>query len=292
MTAANVPHPMSIDALIDESVVVHSLPTLYQRLNDAINLPDSSVADIAKIITSDAGLASRLLRLANSPMYGYHAEIDNMTRAITIIGTQQLRDLTLAISVMETFNGLPADIINMQSFWKHSISCGVVARVLATYCRENNVERFFVAGVLHDIGQLLLCVQAPDLVRQMFADSSRLGQPHYIVQRNTLGFDHGSVSGALLQRWQIPLNIVEPVSCHHFPDLSRQYPFGTALLHVADVISHALQIGFGGEPFVPPLDQSCWDYLGLSANILTPALKEVDSQLEETMAILDQRGAA
>lgn len=281
---------ITLDTLVDGAVVVHSLPTLYQRLDESINLPDSSIADIVRIITADAGLASQLLRLANSPMYGYHAEIDSMTRAITIIGTQQLRDLTLAISVMETFNGLPADLINMQTFWQHSIGCGVVARVLATFCRENNVERFFVAGILHDIGQLLLCTRAPGLVRQMLATSAQLGQPHYLVQRNTLGFDHGGVTGALLQRWQIPGNIVEPVTCHHFPDLSKQHPFETALLHVADVVSHALQVGFGGEPFVPPLDAACWNYLGLPATILTPVLKEVDNQLQETLAILDPGG--
>lgn len=290
MTTFDTQQKVDLADLIDGAAVVYSLPTLYRRLDEAINLADSSITDIAKIISSDAGLASHLLRLANSPMYGYHSEIDSMTRAITIIGTQQLRDLTLAISVMENFNGLPSGLINMQTFWQHSIGCGVVARVLATFCRENNVERFFVAGVLHDIGQLLLCTRVPDLVSQMLDISTDQGQPHYVVQNNTLGFDHGRVSGELLRCWHIPSNIVEPVSFHHFPDLSRQYPFETALLHVSDVISHALQVGFGGEPFVPPLDQACWNYLGLPATILPSVLKEVDNQLQETLAILDSGG--
>ena len=278
--------PPVLSQLVDESAVIYSLPSLYLRLNEVINQPDSSIEDVARLITEDAGLTTRLLRLANSPMFGYHASIDSITRAITIIGTQQLRDLTLAISVTDTFNGIPSTILNMQDFWTHSITCGITSRVLATYCREANVERFFVAGMLHDLGQLILCTQFPEKVTEMIGLSNNSGQPHYVIQRQVLGFDHGQIGGALLKRWQLPQNIVEPVSCHHQPDLNGQYPVGTAIVHVADIIAHALFIGAGGEPFIPALDTASWDYLGLPASILSPVLKEVDEQLQDVLSIL------
>src|ERR671924_2002332 len=90
---------MTLERLVDETSTVYSLPFFYERLNEAINHPRSSVADIARIITEDQGLTARILKLANSPMFGYFAKVDSITKAVTIIGTQQLRDLALAASV-------------------------------------------------------------------------------------------------------------------------------------------------------------------------------------------------
>ncbi len=222
----------SLDFLVNEATVVYSLPQLYERLNQTINHPRSSIADITKVITEDSGLSSRILKLANSPMFGYYSNIDTITKAVTIIGTQQLRDMALAISVMGVFRGIPEDLINMTSFWQHSITCGIIARTLATYRREANVERFFLAGMLHDVGQLILCARVPDLVREMIAVSVKSGKPHFIVQRSVLSYDHGDVGGALLKQWKIPANIAEPVACHHAPERAELYPIEVSLMHV------------------------------------------------------------
>ncbi len=244
------------------------------------------ITDITKIIIEDAALSSRILKLANSPMFGYHSEIDSISKAVTVIGTQQLRDMVMAASVMGAFNGIPDDVINMTSFWEHSIFCGIIARVLATCRREANVERFFLAGMLHDIGQLILCVKAPELVREMIAMSRESGKPHFIIQRSILGFDHGDVGGELLKRWKIPAIITEPVTCHHTPGRAELYPVETASMHAADVIGHAMQIGFGGEPFVPPLDERSWERLNIPVSMMATIMDQADAQLAEAMAIL------
>lgn len=278
--------PLTLERIVGETVTVYSLPFFYERLNEAINHPRSSIDDIARIITEDQGLTVRLLKLANSPMFGYYSRVDSITKAVTIIGTQQLRDLALAASVMGIFRGIPEELLNMTSFWRHSIACGMIARGLATYRREINVERFFVAGMLHDVGQLVLCTSIPEVVREMLEASRDRQSLHYVTERERLGFDHAAVGSALLRKWKIPPVIGEPVACHHAPAAAEQFPLEAALIHVADIICQALEFGFSGEWFVPPLNDGAWERLGIPVSVLGTILKQTEPQLEETFAIL------
>jgi HD-like signal output (HDOD) protein len=280
------PNRPTLDSLVNDATVVYSLPQLYEHLNLVINHPRSSISDITKVITEDGGLTSRILKLANSPLFGYHSKIDTITKAITVIGTQQLRDVALAISVIEVFSGIPEDMINMTSFWQHSITSGIVARILATYRRDSNVERFLVAGMLHDVGQLILCTRFPELICETVEISRETGKPHYTVQRSLLGYDHGDVGGQLLKQWRIPAIITEAVAFHHAPGLAELYPMETSLMHVADVISHAMQVGFGGEPFIPPLDKKSWELLAIPNSMLATIMNKADEQLAEVMVVL------
>ena len=276
----------TFDALVNDAAVLYSLPLLYDRLNQAINHPRSSIADITLIISDDPGLSVRILKLANSPRFGYHSKIDSISAAVTIIGTQQLSDLALAVSVIDIFNGITAELFNMTSFWKHSITCAIAARSLAICRREANPERFFLLGMVHDIGQLLLCTKAPEFFRDMITESKASGQPLYELQRKEFGFDHGDVGGALLQLWRIPASISEAVTFHHAPGRSELYRTETALIHVADVIAHALQIGFSCESCIPSLHEASWERLDIPHNMLAVILKQTDEQLNDTMEIL------
>src|SRR5512136_560863 len=131
MSNADIPKEYSLEWLVNETESVYSLPLIYERLTEVINHPRSSIEDITRVITEDQGLTARLLKLANSPMFGYFSKVDTINKAVTIIGTQQLRDMALAVSVMEIFTNIPKELINMKLFWQHSIACGIVARVLA-----------------------------------------------------------------------------------------------------------------------------------------------------------------
>lgn len=280
------PAKPTFDSLVNDAATVYSLPMLYDRLIQAINHPRSSIADITRIISDDQGLSARILRLANSPRFGYHTKVDSITEAVTIVGTQQLSDLTLAVSVIDIFHGIPGELFNMTSFWQHSITCAIVARSLAICRREANAERYFLTGMLHDIGQLILCANVPEYVRDLVIESRASGQPLYELQRAAFGFDHGDVGGGLLNLWRIPASISEAVTFHHSPDRSELYRTETALMHVADVIAHALQSGFSGESYIPALHETAWEQLEIAPGMLTVILKQTDDQLNETMDIL------
>jgi HD-like signal output (HDOD) protein len=276
----------TIENITDETGTVYSLPLFYEHLNEAINHPRSSIEDISRIITEDQGLTARLLRLANSPMFGCYAKVDSITKAVTILGTQQLRDLALAASVMGVFKDIPEELLNMSSFWRHSIACGIIARSLAVYRREANVERLFVVGMLHDVGQVVLAAARPEVSRELLEAQRDTGRLYLDLERERLGFDHADLGGALLKKWKIPASIGEPVACHHNPGTAEQFRLETALIHLSDIICQAMELGRGAERGVPPLDESAWDRLGLSPQMLGTVLKQSEGQILETYAIL------
>ncbi|MFQ5469887.1 MAG: HDOD domain-containing protein [Gammaproteobacteria bacterium] len=274
------------EKLAKETSTVSSLPTIYTRLNEAVNDPQSANRDIANILSDDASLAARLLRIANSAFYGFPSKIDTITRAVTVIGTKQLRDLALATSVIKLFEGVSNDFVDMDSFWRHSVACGVAARILATYRREVNVERFFVSGLLHDIGRLIMCLKIPEIMGDIFSTANENNQLLYKVERDVLGFNHAEAGGALLSHWRLPAQTIYAVSNHHRPMAKNNHQLDSTLVHIADIISNAMQLGSSGEQFVPPLDTKAWEQLGLPESILSPTLTELKRQYMDAIRVI------
>jgi putative nucleotidyltransferase with HDIG domain len=191
---------------------------------------------------------------------------------------------------VQLFRDVPSDLADMDSFWRHSVACGVCARVLAAQRREANVERFFVAGLLHDIGRAIIYINAPEQAKEALTLARRSGDLLYRVETEIFGFHHGSVGSALLERWRLPGLLQEVTAWHHSPALATRFPLETAVVHVADVIANALQLGSSGERLVPPLVPDAWEQLGISATALPSILKQVDRQV--TDAVTAVLGAA
>jgi HD-like signal output (HDOD) protein len=280
--------PFSAEQIIARTRTVCSPPFIYSRLNEAINHPRTSIKDIAQIINEDQGLTVRLLKLANSPLFGYLSKVDTISRAVTIVGTQQLRDLALAASVMGVFKNIPEELMSMSLFWRHSVTCGIFSRNLAVYLREPNVERFFVAGMLHDLGQLVMCTTIPGTVTQLLDSSRDNKQLHHLTERQKLGFNHATLGGALLNAWKLPVNITEPVACHHAPDDARKFPLEAAVVHLAEIFCQAMKFGFAGEEYVAPLQPKAWERLGIPVNMLSTIIHQSEPQIEEIFAILTE----
>ena len=277
---------LSVEHMVEDVSTVHSLPLFYSQLSEAIDHPRSSIGDIAKIISEDQGLTARILKLANSPLFGYFSKIDTITQAVTIIGVLQVRDLALALSVMDVFKGIPEDLVNMEQFWRHSIATGLASRILATSQRESNLERFFVAGILHDVGRLVMYVRVPEICLELLEECRSSGRLLHRAERERFGFDHADVGGALLRRWKIPPRVAEPVGTHHNCSRGDQYPREACILHFADITAHALQIGNSGEIFVPPLDPDVWGRLQISCYFLPTLIKQVDTTYQQTVSVL------
>jgi HD-like signal output (HDOD) protein len=280
--------PVTVEYIVEQTNTLYSLPLFYDRLNEAINHPRSSLADIGRVISEDQGLTARLLKLANSPLFGYHANIDSITKALTLIGIQQLRDLALAVSVMGSFSDIRDDVLPIKPFWKHNIACGIISRSIAFYRREANQERYFVSGMLHDVGKLVMCGVIPDIVREMQQERHNSRGLYYDIEQKYLGFDHGAVGSALLEKWKIPPNIYEPIACHHNHHAAAKYPVETAILHLADVICHTMGISQAEEWQVPPLDNGAWRFVDIPVHQLDTIIKLSESQIEETFAVLTE----
>jgi len=266
-----------------ESVV--SLPTIFTRIDELINSPDSNLTDIADVISEDPGLSVRLLKVANSAMFNFPAEIDTITRAITVIGTRQLRDLVLATKVISVFKDVDSDIINMEEFWKHSIASGIMARILASLRREPNTEYYYLLGLLHEVGRLVMYMEIPDLMSRAVTNSIDSNVALHQSELSVIGFDHSMVGAELMAAWNLPESMRDAICYHHRPSLSLNYVDDAGIIHVSDLIVNALELGSSGESDVPPLDEQAWESLDLSQFVLPDAIEQLENQYHEAVDI-------
>ena len=215
---ANLVRRKKPEALLKGIVELSSLPFIYIKINDAVNNPRSSIKDISEIISGDPGLTSRLLRLVNSAFYGFPSKVETVSRARLMVGTQQMRDLALATSVMSLFKGIPGHLVSMESLWRHSVACGLAARMLAKVRQsEVNAELLFTAGIIHDIGRLVIYKKIPETAQEMIIRCRDSKEPLYLVEKEVLGFDHSDLWRMLAQSWNLPPSLEEVLACHHFP---------------------------------------------------------------------------
>ncbi len=257
-----------------------TLPMIFLKMNETIAKPSSSANDIARVISKDTTLSARLLRIVNSAFYGFPSKIDSVSRAVAIIGTRQLSTLASGVTIINMFRDIPSDIIDMKSFWKHSVSCGVHARIIASYQGIQNTERLFLSGLLHDIGRLILYNYAPDHAVYALTKAKHARSMVREIECADLDFDHAETGGLLLKRWKLPVLMEHAVQYHHDPQKSR-YPLEPSIVHLADIMANAMGIGSSGERFVSPLDSGAWECIGLSVNVLDVIMKQADRHIEE-----------
>jgi len=261
-----------------------SLPSIFLQVQEALNNPRSSASYVAEVISKDASLAAKLLKLANSAFYGYPQKIETLTRAVTIVGATQLTSLAVGISVVEMFKDLP-ETINMESFWKHSLACGILARLLAGQCNRNlNEERFFVAGLLHDLGRLFMLKNYPQQVQASLSASQNGGELLVPVENRLWGLNHAVIAGELFRMWKFPATLEMAVRHHHQP-LTAQSPLEPGLIHVADILAHSLNLGNSGAWYIPPLEKEIWEMVALPETILPVLAATADSQLAEIFRV-------
>lgn len=271
--------------LIKENLKLATLPDIYHRIEETVNDPTSSFNAMARIIEQDAALTVQILKVANSSLYAFPYKIQSVSRAISIIGTQQLRDLVLAATVIRFFNQVPLGSVNMESFWRHSIACATICRAIATFRREPNVERFYVSGLLHDVGRLVIFMHLEEKVSLLLRRRDEVGDLLFRVEHNILGFDHAGLGGSLLDAWQLPPVFEEAVRCHHAPNEAVNYPIEAAVVHVADSIANALRMGTSGERYVPPIDPTAWSRLALPESSLDQIIEYTEQNYRQAVDV-------
>jgi HD-like signal output (HDOD) protein len=274
------------EALVNKSLELVSLPTTYSQINDLMNDPNSSADDISEVINIDPGLTARLLKIVNSPFYGFPSQINTISRAITIIGTRELTHLVLATSVINAFKGIPANLINLEEFWRHSLACAIASKLLAIHCGYRAAERFFISGLLQNIGSLVLYQALPELAREAINNAKSGNGTLSKTEQLVMGFDHSEVGQALVEAWRLPDSLGEVVTFHHKPSQATQFQNEVAIIHIADIMVSSAELGHSGDRHVPPLDPKAWEQLGIEPQILPEILQQVTEQLDDLTAVM------
>lgn len=271
----------TIDQLISGIPTLGSCGGVLSEIEGVLDDPDSTLTDVGTVIEKDPDLTARLLKLGNSSFFGFPSRMETVSETISLIGIQQVQDLISVSVVVEIFEGVDEELVSMSSFWKHSLACGLAARQLAIVRRVPKPEKFFVAGLLHDIGRMVLFSRAPEQSRRVFAaylsDTSLLRD----AEQKVLGYDHAEIGEALLKVWNYPANLFNTVRYHHHPMSAGPYQLEASLVHVADHLVNAMQHGSSGEKWIPPLQNKAWERLNLPVEILESIVDTVENQIAD-----------
>ena len=218
------------------------LPEAYLALRRTAENPMSGAADVASAVSKDPSLVAYVLRLANSPLYSPASPVETVSRAVGLIGLNEIVNLAAGAMLSRLFAKPPRpDLLSLPDFWRHAVAVGILARALARRRDEANGERFFVAGLLHDMGRLVLAVAEPDLVAAVIV---RAGDGRISIdaaERLELSFDHAALGGRICDKWRMPDSLLEGVAGHHDPSRCSGSVIAAAV-HAADFIANALGV--------------------------------------------------
>ncbi len=257
-----------------------TLPEIYLKVRELLDDPNSSLADIAQVISVDPGLATRILRIANSAFCGFAATIATVPHAMSLLGTQQIHDLVLATSVARAFSGIPEEVVNMDQFWRTSVLCGANAKVIADNCGILDSERMFIIGLLAHVGRLVLYLKMPTAMREAHEESRQTAISIPRALERNLGFDDAAVAGELLFAWKLPESLVEPVRQHTHTVSLRDGDLAPAIVHVASTMADAGDLQLDADEIIRRLDEDAWHALELNRE----SLSDLISQGEELSA--------
>lgn len=271
--------------LVSGSVRLVSLPEVCIRVNEMLDDPKSTTADIGKVIAQDTNLTARLLKIVNSSYYGFPSRIETVSRAITVIGFQELQGLVIAASAVETFTNVPLETLNKVKFWRHSLYCGVVARLLAEKSHVLHSERLFVAGLLHDIGKLVIALHLPEEA-VIIHNESQLGlRPEFEIEREVLGFDHADVGGELIKQWKLPRTLFDAVAFHHQPQAAESGMMEASLVHIANIMADEAELGLDlkEKTSLQPIDYRAWEITRLDPDDARTVLRDAGPMFSEAL---------
>jgi HD-like signal output (HDOD) protein len=277
---------MSPKKLVEDIDRLVSLPDVCVKVNRLVDSAEYSAVRIGQIISQDTDLSARLLRLVNSSFFGLRAPVDTISRAVAMIGTKELRNLVLATSAIKLFTGIPADLVDMGEFWRHSILTGVIAQELAARCNVLHSERLFVMGVLHDIGRLAIYLTLPDQARDILLIT---GGDDWLLpdtEQDVLGFTHMDVGEQLLRYWGLPDGLLTVVGAHHRPDMAGDFQFDASLVHIAIALSNGEMNGLGIEEITTTIHPSVWELTGLDRSDLEQLLEQIPEKTAEIMDLI------
>lgn len=252
-----------------------ALPASVQRLSAEFAKPGVTVENIGHIIESDPSMSARILRLANSAAYGFPRRIASVGHAIVLLGLNVIKGVALSGAIFEI-----AKSSNVDSLWNHSLCVATAAKVLAAPHGRKVEEVVFTAGLLHDIGKVVLHASLP---KEMLAVTKHVRSRDiyaFQAEQEVLGFTHTQVAEWVLEEWQLPDVVKDAIIHHHKPDLAQVAKTEAAVVHVADILAKALGYGNAEDDLVPPVSHNAWNLLQLDLKTFAASTASIGPQLE------------
>ena len=272
------------EALARDVRALPSLPTVVQELMMLVQKNEVQLDTITNTLSLDQALSVKVLQLANSPFYGLSGRVRSIRDAINILGMRQLSSLVIAAALTLQFEKLHGQSLHMNAFWRHSIGCATAARQLAKRTGLDE-QAAFTAGLLHDVGRLVVDSHHPLEAAQAIAWAEASDTPHCDAEYMLLGIDHTELGSWVCRHWRFTSDVTDAIAGHHHPPPSGALTL-IDIVHVADAITHALDLADAPNEAVPGSSPAAWARLGLQEPELPALLASIESEFHDLYAVL------
>jgi putative nucleotidyltransferase with HDIG domain len=276
--------PRLLRAQIEQIDTLPTIPAVLRKLLKLIENPKVSLTEVGSFIQSDPVLTSRVLKMVNSPIYGFPGRISAVQQALILLGLNVVRGLLLGVSVFEVMQK------SMVGLWEHSLGCAVSSRIIAKKLGLTEPEEISIAGLLHDIGKVVMILRYKEDYDKVLKETEARDLFIAESEKEVFGITHADAGSWIARKWNFPLSLVEVIDYHHKPHLSKTLPTQTAIVHLGDILTRSVGFGFSGDLHVPAVNPAAWELLGLSESDLREILDEMDSAFgeAETFLIADE----
>jgi putative nucleotidyltransferase with HDIG domain len=257
---------------------IESLPTLpqvVQKLTRMVESPDVTAKEVGKLISSDQVLSAKVLKLVNSPFYGFPGRISSISHAIILLGFNVIKGVVLSASVFDLMEK------SMVGLWEHSLGSAVVSGTISRTLGLNEPEEISTAALLHDIGKVLVRVSLSDDYEKIASLVQSKKCTFREAEIEVLGVDHAEIGSWLAEEWGLPERLSIPITYHHDPDSAVKLRERVCVVHIADSIVRAFGTGSGGDPWVNQISAGAWEHIGIDMADLTSLMKQIMVDLEE-----------
>jgi putative nucleotidyltransferase with HDIG domain len=246
----------SLRLATERTATLPAFPAVASRLIEEVARPEATSEEIGRILALDPALAARTLKLANSDFYGFPRKVGSIDLAVLVLGSSTIRDLALTSSVAHALGRAGSAL---EGLLGHSMATGIAARVVAERAGYRLTGDAYAAGLLHDVGKVVLRQTDPDRFDGVLARCRAAKVPVVDAERGLYGSDHAEVGGWLAERWGLPADIVEAIACHHRPEAAARNPALASLVHIANFLAQRAGYPWASGFDVQTADAAAWE---------------------------------
>lgn len=269
---------------------IPALPVTVTKILEICNNPNTSPIDLNRVISVDPVLMGRVLKLINSAYYGLSSQVTSLARAIIMLGINTVKNLALSTAVMESLSPrADSQALNMQGFWRHSLCVGVTSKLIAKARKVDSkeLEEYFIAGLLHDMGKIPLNNTLTDLYVQALTTSDLQRTSLYQAEKSVIGYDHREIGTLIGEMWKLGGGILDTIQHHHtLSEYAGPYKDIVYTVGVANYYAGVNEIGFAGNRYPDPIQDSVLQELGINWDLLEEIAQDVVREIEKAQIFL------